>query len=342
MNFYKIFYIFLFFHNKIYDSLIIKKISNKSNINRKYTLNIYNNNQLVAVKQKTNNFLRLIRYKNIPSTFLLSLSSNYIINNSIIELFQSKIFIASSIITILIMSSSMIINDIFDIDIDKINNSDRPLVSGDIKIHEAIMSAFIMLGLTKYLSIKYLTKNLQIIINIIIFIIIIYTPILKKILFIKNLSCALLVSFSTYFTGLSCINQCVNINAYINIYIFYLLSTFIFLGSLYNELLLDIIDKDGDKHNNINTIPVVYGLNNSWNLAKIILYFNILFNSFNLCLIFGIREGMLLFYILYPLKTDLDNIKKSNYNNNIINYAVNKLNKPLFLSLIYLCVLSKK
>jgi 4-hydroxybenzoate polyprenyltransferase len=308
-------------------------------------------------KKKINGFLKLIRCKNIPYTLLLSFSSGFIINKSFFELFNSKMFMISTLITVLIMSCSMIINDLFDINIDKINNSNRPLINGDIKIYEAVFTIFILLGFSEYLSLKYLTNNLQIIVNIAILIISIYTPILKKILFIKNISCALLISFSTYFSALSSIYNYKNIETK-NIYILIISSCLIFLGSLYNELLLDMVDCDGDRLNNINTVPVVYGLKFSWNLANFILKFNILLNTLNLMLLFNIREGLLLLYILYPLIINLKNIKKYNYiennknfflnfepyakenTNNIIIKAVKESGKPLFLSLIYLCILS--
>jgi 4-hydroxybenzoate polyprenyltransferase len=339
-----VFYILLFFQKNITNAFINKNIYtvHKHVINNK-KYNLFKNNLLKEniniqkINKKKDGFLKLIRYKNIPSTLLLSISSGFIINNSILELFQSKMFIASSIITILIMSSSMIINDIFDISIDKINNANRPLVNGDIKFHEAIISLFLLLGLTEYLSIKYLINKLQIIVNIAILTIILYTPLLKKILFIKNLTCSSLISFSTYFSALSLIND-ININK--NIFILFISSFLIFLGSLYNEILLDISDYDGDKLNKINTIPVVYGLNFSWKLTNFILKFNIFFNSLFLMLLFNFNTGVILLYILYPLVNDLNNIKKYNYNNSIIRNTVNKLEKPLFLSLIYLCSLS--
>ena len=379
MNLKKIFYIFLIYQNIICESFITKNIlkyniinfkhNNRMNLLRlshadkelfsyklrsyenikildSYDINLINNKKLSfrdiveKFKKKTNSFLQLIRYKNIPPTLLLSFSSGLIINKSFFELFNSKIFMISTLITLLIMSCSMIINDLFDINIDKINNSDRPLVKGDIKIYEAIFCVFILIGLSEYLSLKYLTSYLQISVNIAILIITVYTPILKKILFIKNITCALLISFSTYFSALSSINNYKNIEPK-NIYILFISSCLIFLGSLYNELLLDMIDCDGDKLNNINTIPVVYGLHFSWNLAHYILKFNILLNTLNLILLFNIRTGILLLYILYPLIINLKNIKKYNYTkNNIIIKAVKESSKPLFFSLIYLCILS--
>jgi len=355
MNYKKIFHIFLIYQNVVCKSFITKNILKYNIINSKhdnikisdsYDINLINNKKiyfqgiLEKIKKKTNSYLKLIRYKNIPCTLLLSFSSGLIVNKSFFELFNSKIFMISTLITILIMSGSMIINDLFDINIDKINNSDRPLIKGDIKIYEAIISIFILLGLSEYLSLKYLTNNLQISVNIAILIITIYTPILKKILFIKNITCALLISFSIYFSALSSTNNYKNIETK-NIYILSILSCLIFLGSLYHELLLDISDYKGDKLNNIKTIPVVCGLNFSWNLANFILKFNILLNTLNLIILFSIREGILLLYILYPLIINFKNIKKYNYTkNNMIIKAVKESSKPLFFSLIYLCILS--
>jgi 4-hydroxybenzoate polyprenyltransferase len=358
MYFKNIFCIFLFCQTIISESFISKKILlQNNNIELKnniidiklrdtyYYTNLINNKRIYLknttqkIIKKTNSFLKLIRYKNIPSTLLLSFSSGFIINKSLFELFNSKIFMVSTLITLLIMSCSMIINDIFDINIDMINNKNRPLINGEIKMHEALYSVFLLLGLTKYLSIRYLNQYLKIIVNIAILIISLYTPILKKITFVKNLSCALLVSFSTYFAALSSLSEYKIIETK-NIYILGISSLLIFLGSLYNELLLDMFDYDGDKINNINTIPVVYGLNFSWNLANFILKFNILINFLNLLLLFDIRTSIILLYIMGPMIIDLKNIKKYNYKTIFIKNCANKLYKPLFLSLIYLCILS--
>ena len=65
--------------------------------------------------------MTLIRSENIFPTLLLSFSGGWIVNPSIYNLLKNKSFIVSNIVTILIMCSSMIINDIVDINIDKMN-----------------------------------------------------------------------------------------------------------------------------------------------------------------------------------------------------------------------------
>jgi geranylgeranylglycerol-phosphate geranylgeranyltransferase len=232
-----------------------------------------NNLNNFKINNKINDYLSLIRYKNILPTTLLNLSGGLIMHPSI-NLFFNQQFLISIINTLLIMSSSMVLNDLYDIDVDKINNSNRPLVTGKISINEAKLFVFTLLGLTQFLSILFLNKNLNFIIQLSILNIIIYTPILKKITFIKNISCAFLISFSPIFSGLA---ANINNNKNNNNKILYILSGIIFLGSLSCEILYDIRDKDGDEKNNIITIPVKYGNEISLNIIRSITIFNIFF-----------------------------------------------------------------
>jgi 4-hydroxybenzoate polyprenyltransferase len=254
-------------------------------------------------------------------------------NPSIYKILKSSIFITSTVITLLIMSFSMLINDIFDINIDKINNSKRPLVTGEVSIKEASIYSIILIFLIEFLNLKFLSNNLQNIIHLVLFSTIIYTPILKRILFIKNLYCASLVSFAVYFGGISFQNNT-------NLKLLYIITQLIFFGSLYNEILLDMADYIGDEKNKINTIPVFFGIEFSWNFAYLILIFNILSTLFNISYIFDIRFSCPLFLIYNSFINDLNNIKYYKYSKELILDIVGETSKPLFISLIYICFLS--
>jgi heme O synthase-like polyprenyltransferase len=79
------------------------------------SISIYCNNKLKEkIIDKSKNYLKLIRSKNILPTLLLSFTGGWITNPSIYNLLRSKTFITSTIITQFIMSSSMIMNDIYD------------------------------------------------------------------------------------------------------------------------------------------------------------------------------------------------------------------------------------
>jgi geranylgeranylglycerol-phosphate geranylgeranyltransferase len=268
-------------------------------------------------ENKLPDYLSLIRYKNILPTILLNISGGLIMSPSI-HLLSSIPFIVSIINTFLISSSSMIINDLYDIEIDKINNPTRPLVTGNITIREAKYLIVGLLGLTEILTFMYLNNNLNLIIQFAIINILIYTPILKKITLIKNISCALLISFAPIFSGLSIKNNSLfNLNHNYNL--LFDLGIIIFLGSLYCEVLLDIRDCDGDKKYNIKTIPVLFGNDKAF-------YFicTILFCIISFTFIIEHNNGLLLVYRLIIF--DLYKVKTSNYSYDMINKASSNTN----------------
>lgn len=291
------------------------------------------------INDKIHHFLKLIRYKNLLPTSFLCFTSGWIINPSLKNIMSLQ-FDASIVITLIIMSTSMIINDLFDINIDKINNSLRPLVTGAITIPEAIVSTVVLLSIAEYINIQYIPSNLQIITHLSILHIIAYTPILKKMCIIKNISCAGLITFGFLFAGLSCYNdKIITLNQHFNL--FSLALSFIFMGSVYNELLLDIADYEGDKKNNIITIPVLFDLPISWKLANCILYFNYLSNSLGLYYLYNnVSVSLFLFiFSLLPIAKELFTIKKNKYSSEIIRNS-NLYKYGLFISLTYFCALS--
>jgi geranylgeranylglycerol-phosphate geranylgeranyltransferase len=294
---------------------------------------------LSKLKKKTGSLLKLIRYKNLFPTFLLSLTGGWLIHPSLPSLFRCSTFVAAIVNTLLIMSSSMVINDLFDIDIDKINHPDRPLVTGEVTRLEAIAFSSAVLGISQYITFHFLPEYLQTISNSATLQIIFYTPVFKKMLFIKNLSCACLVSFAVFFAGLAS-SQHTFLPLHKNFGVFSLVLTLIFMGSLYNELLLDMRDYDGDKQNGILTIPVIIGQKYSWVLSNGILGFNMISNYLALSTLVHPSISFLFLIIMSPMMVRSMYIKKSEYSKESIVNAVNKTNKQLFLVLLYFCSIS--
>jgi len=309
-------------------------IMNTLNVPKKENINI-------IIKRKTQGFIKIIRPQNIIPTLFLCFTGGWIGNPSIRSLLNSPKFIVSSINAVTVMSSSMIINDLFDLEIDKINNPKRPLVTGEITKSEAVFFNCILIALTELLSFKYLAANSILFVNLALLNVTIYTPFLKRLLFIKNISCASLVSFSIFFSGLASISlQNLSFNNKTRSLLWIAVRT-IFFGSLFNELLLDMHDYEGDKKFNINTFPVVFGLEKSWVLANIIMKTNIAWNSFHIMCLYNFQIGIIFSFILYPLLFNLRRIKNSGFSKDSISNAINNSNIPLFLLLIYLCILQK-
>ena len=242
---------------------------------------INNNNDIInLLQEKKKGFLQIIRPKNILPTFMLAFSGGWIMNPSLLALLSNPSFIITSVNIVLIMSSSMIINDLFDIEIDKVNHPSRPLVTGLVTKWEAVLYTFFLLLTTHFLSIHFLSSNLQFIINTSILGILLYTPFFKRILFMKNIFCASLVAFSLFVGGVASTNKILELNPNFNILSIAL--SLVFQSSVYSELLLDIRDYEGDRANNIITVPVLFGKENAWILSGILLFYNIISNTFSL------------------------------------------------------------
>lgn len=316
------------------NNLIIKK-NNKynsfvilhSNLNPKITF--VNNNVL---QNKLIGVLNLVRYENIFPTIYLFLTGSFIVNPNINNLLLHKKKLLFSLIpTLCILMSNMIINDLFDIKLDKINNPSRPLITGNISIKEAIILLISLLSITQYFNIYFLNNKLQYIINLSLLYTVIYTPILKKIPLIKNLSCAFVVSSSIYLGALST-------GIYKNINYLYQIMLLVFLGSLSNEILLDICDYDGDIKNKIYTLATLFGKNIALSISKIILNINI--NSSILLMLLSAHPcySFILLLLFIPILNDLDKVD-NNYN--IIN-VVNTAYRQLLYMLSLICLLSLK
>ena len=265
--------------SKNFGNLVInantKPINNFTNINN--GINGFNKGKLLS-------YSKLLRTNNIVPTFLLNILAGWLTIPSY-KLFLHKNFWLFSLITQLTMMNSMVINDIFDLKIDLINNNNRPLVNKEISIKEAqclYISTNIIICLLSALFFheKHFYKFIYAI-NIILFL---YTPILKKILFIKNITCAsivgstiLLTSKSILLNNIMIASQNTQHTQHINLIA--ITSKFLFLSSLYIELLLDVKDIHGDKENNIVTIPNYFGIKKTFNLLMILFSGNLLYHS---------------------------------------------------------------
>jgi 4-hydroxybenzoate polyprenyltransferase len=232
----------------------------------------------------------------------------------------------------------MIINDIFDMPIDRINNPSRPLVSGELSRKEATAISFAFFVINEILNIKYIPRSVQLVPHIANLLSLIYTPILKHIPYLKNITCALLISFSVFFSGLS-IQPFFVFNK--NTVLLSILSSMIFVGSWTNEILLDITDKEGDKQNNIITLPILYGNECSIDFVKRIYLNVIIINAIILRNVYTITTGLAFLFINMNFLTNLETIKNYNYETDFIKYTVKSSIKTLCLVVLYMCILRR-
>lgn len=284
---------------------------------------------------KIKSYLRLMRYKNILPTVGLSFTGAFLVNPSFHNIITSKSFIVSSFIIIGAMSSSMIMNDLFDMKIDKINNPSRPLITGEVSEKEAhILNAAILLGV-ELLNMLYLPRKFQNMIHLILFSLFIYTPKIKKMTFLKNIYCASVVSFASYFSAMVYSSSSLTSSYIQNIHLLKLFSQTLFFGSLFNEILLDIRDREGDYVNNVRTLPVIYGNSNALMVASGILKMNFMWNMYRITELFGLQYVLFVPFIFLPMVYGVKKIRKYDYNQSVVIETTHINTKSLLLVLLY-------
>lgn len=287
---------------KINNKIIVNKtksvVCSNSNvnflINNTSIANFINRVNSINNKDKIISYSKLLRTNNILPTFLLNVLAGWLTIPSY-KVFLNKNFWFFSLITQLTMMNSMVINDLFDLKIDLINNNNRPLVNKEITIKEAqclyvSTNIFISLLSALFFHKKHFYKFIYAI-NLMLFL---YTPYLKKILLIKNITCASVVSSTIILTSKSIIlnNGIIMPQNTRNINLINIISIFLFLSSLYIELLLDVKDIHGDRENNILTIPNYYGAKKTYNILIFLFSGNLLYHS---NIFYRSREYKLLF-----------------------------------------------
>jgi len=287
-----------------------------------------------TIQKKISGFKKIIRTENIVPTFLLSITSGFIMMPNIVKLFKSTPFIVSVVITLLIMTNSMIINDLFDMKIDKINTPMRPLITGELTKEEAFGISAAFMIITEILSMRFLNAHSQKVVDIANIVILLYTPIFKRFLFVKNLVCSGLISFATIFPAL-CIG---NTNG--NFQLLMVLFRMILFGSISLEMLYDIKDADGDLRNDIYTIPNTYGNHFTYQVVYTLLTFGILVNMLYLTCMYNFKYGIVFLFLQSPLLTRLTNVKNSVFNKKSIKKYGLQTTETLVVTLIYLCFLA--
>lgn len=179
-----------------------------------------------------------------------------------------------------------IINDIIDYKVDQANRLSRPISSNVISIQSAVRYAILLLCFACIIIImnfNYITQLL--IFTITLPLIILYTPIFKKIPLIGNLVVSLILSMvfivtSTYLLG------------YLDYLIIPPIILSFFLMTI-REIVKDIADLEGDKKFHITTLPVKFGIN----ISILVIYILTMFFFVSYFMIYYYYDSYGLFYL---------------------------------------------
>ncbi|MEO8933603.1 MAG: geranylgeranylglycerol-phosphate geranylgeranyltransferase [Xanthomarina sp.] len=219
------------------------------------------------------NFLNLIRYKNLLLIAFVQFLIKYMLLEPFLKATNLSItlnlfgFILLVLATVCIAAAGYIINDIYDIEIDKVNRPERVIVGKSIseKTANNLFIIFNVIGvlLGFYLS-NMVGKNgffaLFVIISALLYI---YASYLKQLFLIGNIVVSLLVSLSLIIVGLFDLlpvltpeNRETQIT-FFNIILDY--AIFAFVINFLREIIKDIEDVDGEHKAGFNTLPIAIG-----------------------------------------------------------------------------------
>lgn len=159
-------------------------------------------------------------------------------------------------------SAGNVINDFFDINIDRINHPERALPSGSLNLSEAFIFYFILIFCSLAISyfINYVSFLIVVFSTILLFL---YSYKLKKIPLFGNIIIAFLTGMAFIYGGAA-----VN-----NIYYSIVPAVFAFLINFIREIVKDMEDIDGDLKNGVKTFPILYGFSPA---KKIILFLTLI------------------------------------------------------------------
>lgn len=148
-------------------------------------------------------------------------------------------------------AASMVINDYYDREVDKLNRPDRPIPSGSVSPNEALAYAFMLGGIG--LAIAFLTNLTAFILALIFFAIAIaYNTSGKRLGLLGNTMVAVCVAAPIIYG--SALIEPIKISA-----LSLILASMVFLSTVGREITKGIADVEGDISRGARTVPIVMG-----------------------------------------------------------------------------------
>ena len=216
--------------------------------------------------KKISAYINIVRPVNFIITFFTVIVAAAL---SIHGEYSSVKVILAAITASLTMSAGNIINDIYDLNGDRINHPGRPLPAGIISPKAALVYYFILLAVSLFLSlfISKLNYELNLLAIILLYL---YSYKLKRIAFTGNLVVSILTGLVFIYGGLA-VN---NVNNSI------IPALFALLINLIREIIKDMEDAEGDMHEGIISFHSKFGFKTAKNIIIILTLLLIIFTLF--------------------------------------------------------------
>lgn len=264
-------------------------------------------------------FLKLIRYKNLVMVALTMFLTKYALIHSYMITSLSNIeFLILLSSVLFITAGGYIINDVYDIEADKINKPEKVIVSKSISSNHAWKYYYLLsisgLSLGIYISFEKQLALFSLYFIASFILLFLYSRFLKKIPLLGNLVISLLVTltiFLVYEFHSKLVTKSNMINDFfLFIVIFYYL-LFAFLTTFIREIIKDIEDIKGDYNLRMKTLPILLGIRRTRDIAIVLSMILLLFlisllketyNSRTYLLLSILSIGIIIvFHMLYKL-----------------------------------------
>ena len=191
-------------------------------------------------------FIFITRPVNVILTFIVVIVGAFICVISDYSIYKILLAALSAAFT---AGAGNIINDIYDIEADKINHPERPLAKGIITTNDAWIEYFILTLLAVAAS-SFISQKALVIVILTSVLLYLYSTRLKKIPLLGNITVA-------YLTGLAFIFGGIAVN---NVHGALIPAIFAFFINLIRELIKDMDDIEGDTKVGLQTFPKRFGM----------------------------------------------------------------------------------
>ena len=190
--------------------------------------------------------IQIVRPLNMILSLCAVFIAGWLVNN-----ITSPLLPYTALVVLCFAGASNILNDVLDINIDKINRPNRMLPSGHLKIQEALLLMSILYALGIMASSYLHPVGQQIALALVLPLLTLYTPLFKRLPFIGNLVVGAILGLVFIFTEGAIMG---NVD---KMWIPFCLATTL---SSVRELVKDAADMEGDAVGDLQTFPRKYGL----------------------------------------------------------------------------------
>jgi len=229
-------------------------------------------------------FLNLIRWKNLLMIALMQYLIKYALllpfkeSHGVLTSLSDFNFFLLVLATLLIAAGGYIINDIYDVETDKINKPNKLIINKHITENNAtalfMVFNIIGVGIGFYLANGIGKAGFFSIFFIASALLYVYSTSLKQIAVVGNVVVSIVVALSILLVGIFELVPAINANnkavqmTFINIIRDY--AIFAFLINLVREMVKDLEDIEGDQKAGIQTLPVLLGRERATKIAFIV------------------------------------------------------------------------